>query len=204
LPVPLTRIYDETVSPMLGADFVKLSAIAGIIGTILVMLFMILYYRIPGVVASIALLFYASLVLAIFKLWPGGGVTLTLAGIGGFVLSVGMAVDANVLIFERVKEELNAGRTLGAAIEAGFSRAWSAIWDSNFTTFIVCAILYWLGSSIVASAPVMGFALTLFIGVACSMITATLVSRTMLRLFVGSRLAKKVSLFTPTGVKKDV
>jgi preprotein translocase subunit SecD len=194
LPVPLEILYDQTVSPLLGADFIDMSLKAGIIGVIMVMLFMIIYYRLPGVLASLALIFYAALVLAIFKLIP---VTLTLAGIGGFVLSIGMAVDANVLIFERMKEELRSGRTLGAAIEAGFNRAWTAIRDSNVTTFIVCIVLYWLGSSIVASAPVMGFALTLFIGVAVSMFTAIVVTRTLLRLFVGTPLAKKTALFSP-------
>ena len=134
------------------------------------------------------------MLLALFKLIP---VTITLAGIGGFVLSMGMAVDANVLIFERLKEELRTGRTMGAAIEAGFNRAWTAIRDSNITTFIVCGILYWVGNSIVAGAPVKGFALTLFIGVAVSMFTAIVVTRTLLRLFVGSRLAQRVSLFSP-------
>ncbi len=194
LPVSLEIIYDQTVSPLLGADFIDMSVKAGSIGIILVMLFMIVYYRLSGVLASLALIFYGTLVLAIFKLVP---VTLTLAGLGGFILSIGMAVDANVLIFERMKEELRARQTLGAAIESGFNRAWTAIKDSNITTFIACGILYWLGSTIVASAPVMGFALTLFIGVAVSMFTAILVTRTFLRLFVGSRLAKRVSLFTP-------
>jgi len=193
LPVPLEILYDQTVSPILGADFVDMSIRAGIIGIILVMLFMIAYYRLPGVLASLALIFYGALVLAIFKLIP---VTLTLAGLGGFILSVGMAVDANVLIFERMKEEFRTGRTLGAAIEAGFERAWTAIRDSNVTTFIVCGILYWLGSSIVASAPVMGFALTLFIGVAVSMFTAIVVTRTLLRLFVGTALGQRTSLFS--------
>jgi len=193
LPVPLEIIYDQTVSPILGSDFVDMSVKAGLIGIVLVMLFMILYYRLPGLMASLALAFYGVLVLALFKLF---GVTLTLAGIGGFVLSIGMAVDANVLIFERMKEEFRAGRTLGAAIETGFDRAWTAIRDSNVTTFIVCGILYWLGSSIVASAPVMGFALTLFIGVAVSMLTAIVVTRTLLRLFVGTRLTKRASLFS--------
>ncbi len=193
LPVPLEILYDQTVSPILGAGFIDMSVKAGIIGIILVMLFMIIYYRLPGVLASLALIFYGSLVLAIFKLVP---VTLTLAGLGGFILSIGMAVDANVLIFERLKEEFRTGRTLGAAIEAGFNRAWTAIRDSNVTTFIVCGILYWLGSSIVASAPVMGFALTLFIGVAVSMFTAIVVTRTLLRLFVGTRLARRTSLFS--------
>jgi len=194
LPVSLEILYDQTVSPILGADFIDMSVKAGVIGIILVMLFMIIYYRLPGVLASLALIFYGTSVLALFKLIP---VTLTLAGLGGFVLSIGMAVDANVLIFERMKEEFRTGRALGAAIETGFNRAWTAIRDSNVTTFIVCGILYWLGSSIVASAPVMGFALTLFIGVAVSMFTAIVVTRTLLRLFVGTRLARRASLFSP-------
>jgi len=131
LPVSLEVLSDETVSPTLGADFVDMSIKAGIIGLILIMLFMIFYYRISGGLASLALIFYGAVVLAIFKMVP---VTLTLAGLGGFILSIGMAVDANVLIFERMKEELRAGRTLGAAIEAGFNRAWPAIRDSNITT----------------------------------------------------------------------
>ena len=199
IPVPLTPIYEQTVSPILGADFIDMSLKAGLIGIILVMLFMIIYYRLPGVLASLALIFYGALVLAIFKLIP---VTLTLAGIGGFVLSIGMAVDANVLIFERMKEEFRTGRTLGAAIEAGFNRAWTAIRDSNVTTFIVCGILYWMGSILVAGAPVMGFATTLFIGVAVSMFTAIVVTRTLLRLFVGTPLAKKTQLFSPYSGRK--
>ncbi len=201
LPMPLKKppLYQEKVSATLGANFIEMSWLAGIIGIILVMLFMIAYYRLSGFLASLALIFYGVLVLAIFKLWP---VTLSLAGVGGFILSIGMAVDANVLIFERMKEELRTGRTLGAAIEAGFNRAWSAIRDSNVTTIIVCVILYWLGSSIVASAPVMGFALTLGIGVIVSMFTAIMVTRTLLRLFVGSHLAKKTSLFSVDWGKK--
>jgi preprotein translocase subunit SecD len=193
IPVPLSPIYEQTVSPILGADFIDMSLKAGLIGIILVMLFMIVYYRLPGVLASLALVFYGALVLAIFKLWP---VTLTLAGIGGFVLSIGMAVDANVLIFERMKEEFATGRTLGAAIEAGFNRAWTAIRDSNVTTIIVCIILIWLGSSIVESAPVTGFAVTLLIGVLVSMFSAIIVTRTLLRLFAGTPLASKTSLFS--------
>jgi preprotein translocase subunit SecD len=179
---------------VLGADFVDLSVKAGLIGIVLVMLFMILYYRLPGLVASLALVFYGVMMFALFKMIP---VTLTLAGIGGFLLSIGMAVDANVLIFERMKEELKAGRTLGAATKTGFNRAWTAIRDSNVTTFIVCAILYWVGNSIVEGAQVQGFALTLFIGVAISMFTAIVVTRTLLRLFVGTRLAQKTWLFSP-------
>jgi len=161
----------------------------------------VLYYRIPGLVASLSLIFYGALVLVLFKLIP---VTLTLAGIGGFVLSIGMAVDANVLIFERMKEELQKGRTLGAATEAGFNRAWTAIRDSNVTTFIVCLILYWVGTSVVSGASVKGFALTLFIGVAVSMFTAIVVTRTFLRLFVGTRLAQKSRFFSPYLGRKDV
>jgi preprotein translocase subunit SecD len=193
IPVPLTPIYEQTVSPILGSNFVSMSVKAGLIGLILVVLFMMIYYRLPGVLASAALMFYVAVVLAIFKLLP---VTLSLAGIGGFVLSIGMAVDANVLIFERMKEELRLGRTLAAAIEAGFSRAWPAIRDSNITTFIATGILYWLGSTVIASAPVMGFALTLTIGVAISMFTAVVVTRTFLRVLAGTRLGQKPSLFT--------
>ncbi len=193
LPVSLKVIYDQTVSPLLGTDFIEMSVKAGLIGIILVMLFMISYYRLSGVLASLSLIFYGSLVFAIFKLVP---VTLTLAGLGGFVLSIGMAVDANVLIFERMKEELRTGRTLGAAIEAGFNRAWTAIRDGNVTTIIVCIILFWVGSVVAAGAPVKGFAWTLGIGVLVSMFTAIVVTRTLLRLFVGSRLARKTSLFS--------
>jgi preprotein translocase subunit SecD len=132
------------------------------------------------------------LVLAIFKLIP---VTLTLAGLAGFVLSIGMAVDANVLIFERFKEELRAGRTLRAAVETGFNRAWAAIRDSNVSTFIICAILYWFGSSIVDSPPVMGFAVTLFIGVAISMFSAIVVTRTFLRFATGPRMSRRLAWF---------
>ncbi len=199
IPVPLIPIYEQSVSPILGAGFIDMSLKAGIIGIVIVMLFMIAYYRLPGVLASLALLFYGALVLAIFKLIP---VTLTLAGLGGFILSIGMAVDANVLIFERMKEEFRTGRALGAAIETGFNRAWTAIRDSNVTTFIVCGILYWLGSSIVQSAPVMGFAVTLFIGVAVSMFTAIVVTRTLLRLFVGTNLGHKIELFSAYSGKK--
>jgi len=203
LPVPLEIIYDQKVSPILGSDFVKKSVNAGMIGIIIVMLFMILYYRLSGFLACLALIFYGLLVMAIFKLWPGGGVTLTLAGLGGFILSVGMAVDANVLIFERMKEELRTGRTLGAAIDAGFNRAWTAIRDGNVTTIIVCLILYWVGSVVAAGAPVKGFAWTLGIGVAISMFTAIVVTRTLLRLFVRTSLGRKTWLFTPHLRKKD-
>lgn len=195
LPMPLEKppLYQQKISATLGADFIFMSIMAGLIGIILVMLFMGIYYRLPGGLAILALTFYVVLVLAIFKLIP---VTMTLAGIGGFVLSIGMAVDANILIFERLKEELRLGRTLGAAVESGFSRAWPAIRDSNITTFIICGILYILGSRIVESAPVMGFAITLAIGVAISMFTAIVVTRTFLRILAGTRWAQKTPLFT--------
>jgi len=199
LPVPLEILYDQTVSPILGARFVDMSVKAGIIGILIVMLFMIIYYRLPGVLASLALIFYGALVLAIFKLIP---VVLTLAGLGGFILSIGMAVDANVLIFERMKEEFRTGRTLGAAIETGFNRAWTAIRDGNVTTLIVCIILYVLGGTIVASAPVQGFALTLGMGVLVSMFTAIVVTRTLLRLFIGTRLGQRTSIFSVYSGKK--
>ncbi len=201
LPMPLKQppLYQEKVSATLGANFIQMSWMAGLIGIVLVMLFMIAYYRLPGFLASLALIFYGTLVLALFKLIP---VTLTLAGLGGFILSIGMAVDANILIFERMKEEMRMGRTLGAAVEAGFNRAWSAIRDSNVTTIIVCIILYWLGSSIVVSAPVMGFALTLGLGVIISMFTAIMVTRTLLRLFLHSPLGRRTALFSIDRGKK--
>ncbi len=183
-------VQDE-VDPTLGADSLHKSLIAGAIGLFLVLVFMALYYRLPGLLAGGALIIYAILILAAFKLIP---VTLTLAGIAAFILSIGMAVDANVLIFERLREELRAGRTLGGAVESGFNRAWTAIRDSNVTTLIICGILYWMGSSF-AEPRVMGFALTLAIGVALSMFTAIFVTRTFLRLFVGTRFAGNLRLF---------
>ena len=191
LVAPLIKppLYEENISATLGADFVHKSLIAGVIGLLVVILFMVLYYRALGVLAGVALLIYTALVLAIFKLIP---VTLTLAGIGGFVVSLGMAVDANVLIFERMKEELRAGSTMGAAAEAGFNRAWSAIRDSNITTFIACAVLYWLGSRIAESSQVKGFGLTLFIGVAVSMFTAITVTHSLIRFLITTRLGGRL------------
>jgi protein-export membrane protein SecD len=201
LPVELKKppLYQGKVSATLGAEFIDKSWKAGLIGLLLVMLFMIAYYRLSGFLACLALVFYGTLNMMIFKLWP---VTLSLGSIGGFIVSLGIAVDANVLIFERMKEEFRAGRTLGAAIEAGFHRAWSAIWDSNVTTFIACIILYWLGSTAIHNAAVIGFAVTLFIGAVVSMFTAVWVTRTLLRLFTGGPLANKTWLFTITGGKK--
>jgi preprotein translocase subunit SecD len=180
LDVPLTVIQEQTVDATLGADSIKKSIVAGAIGLILVILFMLLYYRMAGFVAMLALIIYGIIITAIFKLVP---VTLTMAGIAAAVVSVGMAVDANILIFERTKEELRAGRTLGAAVDAGFNRAWLAIRDSNVTTFIACIVLYWFGDTF-GAFMVKGFALTLFIGVALSMFTAITVSRLFLVMVV--------------------
>jgi len=177
LPVPLKVIQNRTVGPTLGQDSVNRSTRAGVIGVVVVLLFMLVYYRLHGLVADIALLIYAVATFALFKLIP---VTLTLPGLAGFLFSVGTAVDANILIFERMKEELRAGKRLGSAIRAGFSRAWTSIRDSNLSTLITCGILYWFGSNFGASM-VKGFAVTLFLGVLVSMFTAITVTRTIIR-----------------------
>lgn len=177
LPIPLKVVESSTIGPTLGRDSVNRSLVAGSIGLGIVVLFMLLYYRLPGLLADLALTVYALLVLAIYKL----GITLTLPGIAGFILSVGMAVDANILIFERMKEELRAGRSLGLAVEAGFARAWPSIRDSNMSTLITCAILF-LYSTNVGASIVAGFAITLGIGVLVSLFTAVTVTRTFLRL----------------------
>lgn len=194
LPVPLMLIGEMNVDPTLGADFVSLAVKAGIIGIAAVMIFMVVYYRVPGIVACLSLTYYGVITLALYKLWP---VTMTLAGIGGFVLSIGMAVDANVLIFERMKEELKTGQILGSAIESGFNRAWTAIWDSNITTIIACVVLYWVGNTVAFGGSVKGFALTLGIGVMISMLTAVLLSRLLLRPLAKTNLGKNTSLFRP-------
>jgi len=182
----------QSVDATLGADSLQKSLIAGIIGLALVLAFMILYYRLPGALACVALLIYGTIMLTIFKMVP---VTLTLAHIAALILSIGMAVDANVLIFERMKEELRSGKSMKAAIEAGFNRAWPAIRDGNFSTLITCIILFWFGSRIIAAPLVMGFALTLGIGVVISMLTAILITRSFLRTIVFTPLARKVQLF---------
>ena len=191
LPVPLRTIQANEVSASLGDDSVKASVNAAEIGLLAVLAFMILYYRLPGVLAAFALIVYALITLTVFKMWP---VTLTLSGIAAFILSVGMAVDANILIFERMKEELRRGRPLATAIETGFRRAWPSIRDSNVATFITCAILFWFGDQFGASF-VRGFAITLAIGVAVSMFSAIVVTRTFLRMFVGTRFARSRWLF---------
>jgi preprotein translocase subunit SecD len=178
LPIPLRVASSQLIGPTLGEDSLRRSLVAGIIGIGVVMLYMAIYYRLPGLVADLALLVYALFSLAIFKFIP---VTLTLPGIAGFVLSVGVAVDANILIFERLREELRSGKPLGQAIDAGWRRAWPSIRDSNISTLITCAILFWFGSNFGASI-VKGFSLTLAIGVAVSLFTAIVVSRTFLHL----------------------
>jgi len=194
LPVPLELVREQTVDATLGEDSLDKSLIAGIVGLALVMAFMIIYYRLPGVLASLALLIYTAFVLTIFKLVP---VTLTLAGIAALILSIGMAVDANILIFERIKEELKERkRSIMDAVEIGFQRAWPAIRDSNISTFIICFILIWLGDEL-GAARVTGFALTLLIGVAVSMFTAIVVTRTFLRVIALTPVARRSSLFRP-------
>ncbi len=176
LPAPITLVSQQTVSPSLGADSLKKGIIAGIIGTFLVMVFMIAYYRFFGIFAVIALLIYIFLTLGIFKIIP---ITLTLAGLAGFILTIGMAVDANILIFERTKEEMKKGFSRTTAIEEGFKRAWPSIRDSNTSTIITAIILYFFTSSFVK-----GFALALLIGVLVSMFSAITTTRLLLKVFV--------------------
>jgi len=187
LPGTISIASATEVGATLGASTVKLSLLAGAFGLAIVILFMLLYYRLPGLVASIALLIYAAIALAIFKLF---GVTLTLAGLAGFILSIGMAVDANVLIFERLKEELRAGRTLGAAMEAGVHRAWPAIRDSNISTLITCFVLYFFGAPLIK-----GFAITLAVGVGVSMFSAIVTTQQFLQILAGLRPARRLALY---------
>jgi len=187
LPFPVQEVSTETIAPTLGEYFLRQGILAAVVGIGLVFVLMLVHYRLPGLVAGLALMFYTVLVLAIFRFIP---VTLTLAGIAGFVLSIGMAVDANILIFERLKEELRAGKSLPAATEAGFNRAWNSILDSNVSSLITAGILFWFGSS-----TIRGFALVLMIGVLCSMFTAITVSRTILRFVVQQDRFRKAWLY---------
>ncbi len=182
LPVPLKVIESRVVGPSLGQDSLNRSLLAGTIGMIIVVLFMILYYRLPGVAAVLAILTYGVVTLALFKLIP---VTLSLAGIAGFLLSTGSALDANILIFERLKEELRNGRSLNSALEPAWRRAWPSIRDSNIATVIICLILYWFGSAFGASI-VQGFAVTLLLGVVISMFTSQIVTRAFLNAMVSA------------------
>jgi preprotein translocase subunit SecD len=187
LPIALTEQGVETVDPTLGADFLAQALVAGGIGLVLIMLFMVAHYRLPGVLAALALIFYTLVVYAIFRVIH---VTLTLAGVAAFILSIGMAVDANVLIFERMKEEIRAGKTLGPAIEAGFNRAWSSILDSNVSSILVASWLYWQGTTVVR-----GFALVLIIGVLVSMFSAITVTRTLLRYVTRTKWGRRLELY---------
>jgi protein-export membrane protein SecD len=187
LPFPVEELASDTIAPTLGQEFLNSSLLAGAIAIMLVVFFMLVHYRLPGLIASFALLYYSVLVLALFRLIP---VTLTLAGIAGFVLSIGMAVDANILIFERTKEELRSGKSLAQAIEAGFARAWNSILDSNVSSLITAMILYLFGSS-----TIQGFALVLIIGVLASMFTAIVVTRSVLRVVVAREWARKAWLY---------
>ncbi|HEY9644394.1 MAG TPA: protein translocase subunit SecD [Coleofasciculaceae cyanobacterium] len=191
LPVPVEIVENRTVGATLGQDSIQRSIYAAILGLALVLIFMVVYYRLPGMVADVALVLYSLFTLAIFNLL---GVTLTLPGIAGFILSIGMAVDANVLIFERTREELQAGKTLYRSVESGFYRAFSSILDSNVTTLISCGALFWLGTGLVK-----GFALTLALGIVVSMFTALTCSRTFLLLLVLSvpSLRQRPELFSP-------
>jgi protein-export membrane protein SecD len=192
LPVAINLLSQQTIGPTLGKVSLERSLLAGLIGLILVALFMLIYYRVLGLIAVIALCFYTIINYGLFIMIP---VTLTTAGIAGFILSIGMAVDANVLIFERTKEELRAGEHLDSAIEKGFSRAWLSIRDSNISSLITTAILFWFGSSIIK-----GFALTLGLGILVSMFTSIFVSRNLIQLIApGAWLGDKLALF---GVKQ--
>lgn len=181
LPVPLSVVESRSVGPTLGQDSVAKSIKAGSIGLLVVLLFMLVYYRLPGFMAALALIVYGMLNFGLYKIIP---VTLTLPAITGFILSVGMAVDANILVFERFKEELRAGRTLKTAMELGFSRAWPSIRDSAWSTLITCAILFWFGTNFGASI-VKGFAITLALGVVTNIFTAVIVTRAFLRFMLG-------------------
>ena len=193
LQVPLRLIQESDVSPIGGYESLQASLLAGLIGLALVVVFMLVYYRMAGLVAAMALVFYSLILLAVFKLVP---ITLTLSHIGGFILSIGMAVDANILIFERMKEEVRIGRTLASSMEVGFNRAWPAIRDGNFSTLITCGVLIWFGDRL-GGGLITGFAISLGIGVLISMFTAVVVSRNLLQLLAWVGLRDRVSLFTP-------
>ncbi len=182
LPVPIKLISQQTVGPTLGAVSLQKSLIAGLFGFLAVIIFLIIFYRFPGFLASLVLVVYVALILSSFKLIP---ITLTLAGIGGFILSIGMAVDANILIFSRMREELKEEKSFAIALEESFRRSWPSIRDGNLTTLIVALILFSLGTSFIK-----GFALTLSIGILVSMFSAIFITRTLLRLFVNTKIEK--------------
>ncbi len=190
-PVPLKVVQQKDVDATLGDKAVVNSVQAGLIGVLVVMGFMILYYRLPGLLAAASLAVYVLMAMTVYKLLP---ITITSAGMAAFVLSIGMAVDANILIFERLKEELRLGRSLTGAVDAGFRRAWTSIRDSNVATLITCAILYWFGDQFAASL-VKGFALTLSLGVLVSMFSAITVTRTFLQALIGTSVMQHLWLF---------
>lgn len=187
LPVELETLSVTAVGPQLGANSFEQSISAGKIGVLLVLVFMLLYYRVPGLVSDIALVLYILIDLALLA---GVKATLTLPGIAGIILSIGMAVDANVIIFERIKEELRLGKTLRASVDSGFRRAFLTIFDSNITTLIAAVVLFYFGSG-----PIKGFAVTLSIGIVASMFTAIVVTRYLLKLLVSGNLVKSMKLF---------
>lgn len=187
LPVPISLVSQQTVGATLGSDSVAKSIFAGLFGILVVAIFMLIFYRLPGLLAVLALGLYTLIVLAIFKLWP---VTLTLAGIAGFILSIGIALDANILIFERTKEELRSGKPLETAIAEGFKRAWLSIRDSNVSSIITSVILIWFGSSLIK-----GFAITLLIGILISLFSAITVTRNLLRLVIQFRFLQNPKWF---------
>lgn len=194
LPVPITLVGQQSISASLGQVSLEQSLRAGLVGLLVVAVFMILYYRFLGLVAVIALLIYTALLVATFKLsvFTPFSITLTLAGIAGFILSIGMAVDANILISERTWEEIRHGKSVPKAIEEGFRRAWPSIRDSNSSTILTCLILMWLGTGFVK-----GFAFVLLLGVVFSMFTAVMLTRTMLRTLGGDWLSRRLSLIAP-------
>ncbi|MEE8518405.1 MAG: protein translocase subunit SecD [Dehalococcoidia bacterium] len=195
LPIPIEEISSTLVAASLGAKSLEDVLLAGAVGLALVLLFMVAYYRLAGLVAAVALVFYTVIVLAVFKVVP---ITLTLAGVAGFVLSLGIAVDANILIFERMKEELRIGRDLQFAIQIGFNRAWTSIRDGNISTLIIAAILFFFGSGS-ANSAVTGFAASLGIGVLISMFTAIFISRNLLAIVAGTGLRGFPRFFSPEG-----
>ncbi|SFR15094.1 protein translocase subunit SecD [Desulfoscipio geothermicus] len=187
LPVPLEVLEKRTVGPQLGQDSLERSINAGIVGIIAILVFMIVYYRVPGLIADLALLIYALIVLGIFI---GIHATMTLPGIAGFLLSLGIAVDANVIIFERIKEELRSGKSIRSAIDAGFKRGFVAVFDANVTTLIAAAVLYYLSESLIR-----GFAVTLSIGILASMFTAITMTRWMLHLAAATNVFKQARYY---------
>jgi preprotein translocase subunit SecD len=195
LPVKLELVQERNVDATLGEDSLRRSVIAGAMGIFMVVAFMVFYYKLPGIVATMALLLYGALLVALFKMLP---VTLTLAGVAALIFSIGVAVDANILIAERTKEELRSGRSLFAAITAGFDRAWPSIRDSNVSTMITCAVLFWFGDRL-GTSIMQGFALTLFIGTLMSIFTAYSASRVLMRALASTPFGRRPTAYVPIG-----